>query len=159
MGGFFLTLSGGLDSSTSALLVYSMARLVLSAINNGEEETLQALRRITGVKDLIPKTPETIASYLLHTAYMGSVHSSKETESRARRLAQVIGSYRANVTIDSAVAAFETIAGEAFSGFAAEFESRGGSSAESLAKQNIQARIRLVLSYSMTQLSTTARSR
>ena len=36
-GGFFLPLSGGIDSSSSACLVASMCHLVVEAVNNGSE--------------------------------------------------------------------------------------------------------------------------
>lgn len=56
--GFFLALSGGLDSSTVAVLVYGMARLVLLSINAGEHNTLADLRRITGERNFTPQYPE-----------------------------------------------------------------------------------------------------
>lgn len=34
-GGFFLPLSGGVDSTSSAIIVYSMCRMVVQAIKNG----------------------------------------------------------------------------------------------------------------------------
>ena len=35
-GGFFLPLSGGVDSSSSACLVFSMCRLLVSAVRHGQ---------------------------------------------------------------------------------------------------------------------------
>ena len=40
-GGFFLPLSGGIDSSSSACLVASMCHLVIDAINSGSESPLR----------------------------------------------------------------------------------------------------------------------
>lgn len=156
-GGFFLALSGGLDSSSVALFVYGMARLVIVSIENDNAKTLQDLRRITGEPDFTPKKPEEIVSRLLHTCYMGTIHSSEETRSRARRLSETIGAYHSDITIDSAVSAFENIAGSALNGFVPKFESEGGSVAEGLARQNVQARSRMVIGYELAQLSTTAR--
>jgi len=79
--GFFLALSGGLDSSTVALFVLGMCKLVLRSIQNGEESTLQDLRTVVGLKDYTPKTPQEIVSKLFHTCFMGTVNSSKETRS------------------------------------------------------------------------------
>jgi NAD+ synthase (glutamine-hydrolysing) len=70
--GFFLALSGGLDSSTTALFVFGMARLVLESIISGEGKTLADLRRVTGDETFFPRTPHDIASRLLHTCYMGT---------------------------------------------------------------------------------------
>ncbi|KAK1764720.1 glutamine-dependent NAD(+) synthetase [Phialemonium atrogriseum] len=157
LAGFFLALSGGLDSSTVALFVYGMARLVLLSIGRGEETTLQALRRVTGDENFTPTTPQDIVSRLLHTCYMGTVNSSEETQGRAKRLAGMIGAYHSNITIDETVAAHETMVEKALN-FKPKYEVEGGSSAENLAKQNIQARNRMVISYSLAQLSTTARN-
>ena len=155
--GFFLALSGGLDSSTVALFVHGMARLVLTSIERGETSTLQDLRRVTGDPEFTPTNSQDIVHRLLHTCYMGTVNSSDETQSRARRLAEIIGAYHSNVTIDDAVTAFEDIAGRALSGFKPRFEMDGGPGAQQLAKQNVQARARMVLQYELAQLSTTAR--
>jgi NAD+ synthase (glutamine-hydrolysing) len=65
--GYFLALSGGLDSSTVALFVYSMARVVLTSINAGETTTLNDLRRITGDKAFTPTTPEEIVARVFVT--------------------------------------------------------------------------------------------
>ncbi|RDA88491.1 hypothetical protein CP532_6618 [Ophiocordyceps camponoti-leonardi (nom. inval.)] len=154
--GFFVALSGGLDSSTVALFVYGMARLVLTSINAGEETTLRDLQRVTGDKDFVPTTPQSIVGRLLHTCYMGTVNSSKETEDRARRLAEMIGAYHSSITIDETVAAHEAMVDKAL-GMIPKYEVEGGSRSENLAKQNIQARSRMVVAYSLAQLSTTAR--
>lgn len=37
-GGFLLPLSGGVDSSSTATIVYSMCHLVVQAVTNGEEK-------------------------------------------------------------------------------------------------------------------------
>ncbi|KAF2672462.1 NAD+ synthase [Microthyrium microscopicum] len=155
-GGFFLALSGGLDSCTVACFIFGMAKFVLQSIQAGETTTLNELRRITGVKDLQPTKPEEITSLLLHTAYMGTVNSSEETRSRARDLSKIIGAYHSDLTIDEVITAHEAIIKQGL-GFIPKYSVEGGSAAESLAKQNIQARNRMVISYEYAQLSTTAR--
>lgn len=154
--GFFLALSGGLDSATVALFVYGMARAVLSAIQDGDESALSELQRITGEKDFVPQAPEEIVSRLLHTCFMGTVHSGEHTRSRARRLAERIGAFHTDINIDDTVSAHEAIIKKALD-FEPRFQVEGGSVAENLAKQNVQARNRMVASYELAQLSTTAR--
>ncbi|KAF4980605.1 hypothetical protein FZEAL_3418 [Fusarium zealandicum] len=158
--GFFLALSGGLDSATVALFVFGMAKAVLQSINSGDENTLADLRRITGENEFVPKTPQEIVSRLLHTCYMGTQHSGTETRSRAEKLstgiAQFIGAYHSDVNISDTVAAHEQVIEQALS-FQPKFGVEGGSVAENLAKQNIQARNRMVVAYELAQLSTTAR--
>lgn len=93
--GFFLALSGGLDSSTVALFVYGMCKLVFKSIRNGEESTLRDLRKVVGLKDYDPKSPEEIVSKLFHTCFMGTVNSSGETRSRTMFLGY-IGGFKAS---------------------------------------------------------------
>ena len=142
--GFFLSLSGGLDSSTVALFVHGLARAVLASINNSEEQTLIDLRRVTGEKTFKPKTAKEIVGRLLHTCYSGTRNSSEETRDRASKLATELGAYHSNITIDEAVDAHEAIIAKALD-LKPRFATEGGTNAENLAKQNIQARNRLVV--------------
>ncbi|KAI1880261.1 hypothetical protein JX265_001882 [Neoarthrinium moseri] len=155
-GGYFLALSGGLDSCSVATFVFGMARLVLESINAGEKTTLDDLRRVTGEPEFTPKTPQEILGRLLHTCYMGTKNSSTDTRSRAQRLAQKIGAYHSDTNIDETVDAMESIVDQALN-FKPKYQVEGGSVAENLAKQNIQARNRMVYSYALAQLSTTSR--
>ncbi|KAK5185749.1 glutamine-dependent NAD(+) synthetase [Exophiala sp. CCFEE 6388] len=144
--GYFLALSGGLDSATVTLFVFGMAKVVLQFINSGDENALADLRRITGEPDLIVKTPQDIVKRLLHTCYMGTQHSGSHTRSRAKRLAESVGAYHSDVNIDDTITAHEGIVEQALN-FKPRFKVEGGSWAENLAKQNIQARNRMVLAY------------
>ena len=95
--GFLVPLSGGIDSCSTATLVFSMTRIVMAAINEGNEQVIEDVRRIAGAyesKDWLPKTPQEISNRILHTVYMGmKTQSSAETRSRAERLAKDIGAY------------------------------------------------------------------
>ncbi|KAI1171259.1 NAD+ synthase [Nemania sp. FL0916] len=153
--GFFLSHSGGLDSSTVALFVYGMAKSVLSSIEAGSQTTLADLRRVTGISSLIPKTPEEIVRLLLTTCYMSTVNSSHETNSRAERLAAQIGARHLSIPIDEAVQASLSIIDKALQ-FTPKYAAEGGTRGENLALQNIQARSRLTSQYMLAQLVTTA---
>ena len=133
-----------------------MARLVLQSIKAGELTTLTDLRRVTGDKNFTPRTAEEIVSRIFHTCYMGTVNSGEETRSRAQRLAERIGAFHSDIKIDDAVSAHESIVEKTLN-FKARYSVNGGTPAENLALQNIQARNRLVVSYELAQLSTTAR--
>jgi len=150
-GGFFLPLSGGADSSSTAALVGSMCQQVVKAIKDGDEKTLIDVRRVVQDEKFLPKSSQELANRIFHTTYMGTKNSSKETRDRAKKLAEEIGAYHLDVSIDTIVAAmvdlFETITGKR-----PAFKVHGGSNAENLALQNIQARLRMVLSYLLAQL-------
>jgi len=52
--GYFLAASGGLDSYTSVLIVFRMARLALESVKCRDKRTLTDLRRVTGEETSFP---------------------------------------------------------------------------------------------------------
>ncbi len=124
----------GLDSSTVALFVYGMAKVVLSSIEAGSENTLADLRRVTGLKDFVPKTPQEIVNIILTTCYMSTVNSSEETSSRAAKLAEKLGAWHLSISIDGAVQANLSIVDTALQ-FTPRYSVEGGTRAENLALQ------------------------
>jgi len=134
-----------------------MARLVMHSIAAGETTTLSDLRRVTGIKDFSPKKPEEIVNLLLTTCYMGTVNSSEDTKSRAKKLSEKLGGHHLDISIDNAVGAHNDLIKTALN-FTPRYSVHGGSRAENLALQNIQARNRMVVQYSLAQLATTARN-
>lgn len=128
----------------------------MTAIEAGDKATLADLRRVTGLQDFSPKKPEEILSVLLTSCYMGTVNSSDETRSRAKRLAEKLGSFHYDTSIDEAVAAYMSIVKSTMN-FTPKYSIEGGTNAENLALQNIQARNRMVTQYTFAQLATTAR--
>ncbi|XP_012876638.1 PREDICTED: glutamine-dependent NAD(+) synthetase isoform X1 [Dipodomys ordii] len=150
--GFFLPLSGGLDSAACACVVYSMCRQVCQAVASGNEEVLADVRVILDQSSYTPQDPRELCGRLLTTCYMASENSSQETCRRARELAGQIGSHHVGLSIDPAVRAvlgiFSLVTGKS-----PVFAAQGGSSRENLALQNVQARIRMVIAYLFAQLS------
>lgn len=61
------------------------------------------------------------------------------------------------MNIDKAIIAHEGLIASAFDGYQPKFAVEGGTWSENLAKQNIQARNRLVVAYELAQVSTQAR--
>ncbi|KAJ3005622.1 UNVERIFIED_CONTAM: glutamine-dependent NAD(+) synthetase [Siphonaria sp. JEL0065] len=156
--GYFLPLSGGIDSCSTALIVYSMCQIVCETIESGDIQVLRDVQAVVGEADYVPKDAKDLCNRILHTSYMGTVNSSHETRDRAARLARDIGSYHVNLNMDSVVSAiigvFQTVTGKT-----PRFKLNGGSVAENLALQNIQARSRMVLSYLFAQLLPWCRSK
>jgi len=157
-GGFFLPLSGGVDSSSTASLVYSMCVLVVEAVSKGDETVLNDVRRITGESGYTPNDPAEFCNRIFVTCYMGTENSSEDTRSRAKKLSSQIGSYHLSIVIDTAVKAVLGIFSVATGQFP-RFSARGGSARENLALQNVQARLRMVLAYLFAQLMLWVRSR
>nr|XP_040563428.1 glutamine-dependent NAD(+) synthetase-like isoform X2 [Lepeophtheirus salmonis] len=157
-GGFFLPLNGGIDTSSISVLVYSMCQMVIKAVERGDEQALHDIRRVVGESDYVPIEPKELCSRIFVTCFMGSESAPEENKSRAKKLAQQIGSYHMSVLIDSAVTAiigiFSTV-----TGVIPKFRSRGGSIRENLALQNVQSRVKMVISYLFAQLMLWARNR
>lgn len=157
-GGYFLPLSGGVDSSSTAVLVFSMCTMVVEGVTRGEEDVLRDVRRVTGDPGYTPTDPQELCNRLLVTCYMGSENSSEETKTRAKKLSQQIGSYHLHIVIDTAVKAVLGIFSLTTGQFP-KFSARGGSARENLAMQNVQARLRMVLAYLFAQLMLWVRAR
>lgn len=158
--GFFIPLSGGIDSCATATIVFSMCRLVVQACHGTaprshlgpNKQVLEDVRRICAEKDdWVPSTPQEVANKIFVTCYMGTENSSKETRDRARDLAEAIGSYHIDLNMDMVISAiiglFTLVTTKK-----PQFKVHGGSAAENLALQNIQARLRMLLAYMFAQL-------
>jgi len=88
---------------------------------------------------------------ILLNRYMGTVNSSDNTKDRAQALSEKFGAYHSHLLIDDVVSAvlrvFKTLTGHS-----PMFKAHGGGWTEDLALQNIQARLRMVMSYLCAQL-------
>ncbi|KJZ76907.1 Glutamine-dependent NAD(+) synthetase [Hirsutella minnesotensis 3608] len=157
--GFFTPLSGGIDSCATATLVYSMCRLVIAAMNEGNEQVIADVKRIAAYSSELPKTAEELCNQIFCTCYMGMKNqSSRETRERAKGLAEKIGSYHTDVDIDDMFHSTKNILTQA-TGFEPRFKVHGGTNTSNLALQNIQSRSRMVLAYYFAQELCEARKR
>ena len=119
------------------------------------------LRRVCNVTEnptWVPNSPKQLANIIFHTSYMGTENSSDETKNRAAGLADEIGSYHQSFKIDIVVRALLKLF-ELTTGKKPAFSSNGGTNVEDLALQNIQARLRMVISYLLAQLLPWVRGR
>ncbi|RYY36826.1 hypothetical protein EON62_01495 [archaeon] len=153
--GFFLPLSGGADSAATATCVGIMCHLLMDDVRAGYEPTLADVRRVTGLGDAyVPSSAQELAHHVMHTAYLGTENSSAETRDRAAAIAAAVGAYHMSFAIDAAVKAFMLIFALAFGATAEQprFQAHGGTRGTDLALQNLQARLRMVVSYFLAQL-------
>lgn len=157
-GGFFLPLSGGVDSASSACMVYSMCDMIVNSVKKGDLQVLSDIRKIVGDFEYVPTDPKQLCNILLVTCYMATENSSSETKTRAAELANQIGSYHHSIIIDAAVSAILSIF-QQVAKLTPRFKVQGGSPRENLALQNIQARLRMVISYLFAQLMLWVRGR
>ena len=104
--GFVLSLSGGADSATCAVLVAEMVRRGIKEL--GTDYFLEKLGRsdlLTAVESS-SNSQHTVVHNILSTAYQGTVNSSDHTLSAARSLAESIGATFYQWTIDEQVAEY-----------------------------------------------------
>ncbi|CAH8527868.1 unnamed protein product [Schistosoma intercalatum] len=152
--GFFLCLSGGLDSAAVACIVFSLCNQIFQAIRQGNMSVTHDLRTVLNESDkYIPDSGRQLCSRLLTTCFMSSENSSALTRSRANRLAKLLGSNHLESDITPLVKEFVHMASKTLNlAQPPRFTVHGGSSKESLALQNIQARSRMVSAYLLAQL-------
>ncbi|KAH8434574.1 glutamine-dependent NAD(+) synthetase [Aspergillus melleus] len=159
--GFFLPLSGGIDSCATATIVHSMCREVIKAVSEGNEQVIKDVRRLCAEppdSTWLPTTSQEVCNRIFHTSFMGTQNSSKETRDRAKSLASDIGSYHVDFNFDTVVTALTNLF-TVVTNFQPKFKVHGGSRAENQALQNVQARLRMVLSYLFASLLPTVRQR
>eukprot|EP00922_Rhytidocystis_sp_ex-Travisia-forbesii_P024432 GHVS01035856.1.p1 GENE.GHVS01035856.1~~GHVS01035856.1.p1 ORF type:complete len:880 (+),score=158.92 GHVS01035856.1:53-2692(+) len=150
--GFFLPLSGGADSGAVAAIVGCMTQLVAVEIAKGNETVVKDVERLSGLSidhAEFPRTCSSLSHMLLHTAYLGSANSSHATQGLAQQLSTEVGSYHLCVPIESVVQALINVFSTVTGGLLPQF---GKSREEDLALQNLQARVRMVLSYLFASL-------
>ncbi|KAI5101338.1 glutamine-dependent NAD(+) synthetase, partial [Silurus meridionalis] len=156
--GFLLPLSGGVDSASSACIVYSMCVLICQAVKDGNDQVLEDVKRLVSDSSYRPEDPRELCGRLFTTCYMGSENSSEDTQNRAKELAAQIGSNHLKINIDMAVKGMLGIF-SMVTGKWPTFRANGGSSRENLALQNVQARVRMILAYLFAQLYLWARGK
>ncbi|KAL5633160.1 hypothetical protein ACGC1H_003600 [Rhizoctonia solani] len=152
--GYFVPLSGGIDSCATAVIVYSMSRLVAEAASKGDTQVIADARRMCSepeTSSYVPTDPREFTSRIFHTCYMGTENSSADTRQRAKALSEAIGSYHLDLNMDSLVTAVRNLFA-VVTGHRPQFRAHGGTNAENLALQNIQARLRMVIAYLFAQL-------
>ncbi len=137
--GFVLSLSGGADSATCAVMVAEMARRGIAEL--GKEEFLSRL----APKISAELSEKEIVGQLLSTAYQGTVNSSEDTLNAAKVLAESIGATFYDWKIDVPVAHYTEAMQNAL-GRQLTWE------ADDLALQNIQARARSPIIWMMANI-------
>ena len=172
--GFLLPLSGGADSSSVCAIVFTMCLMAVEAVAENDlsvtaqvkllfpgfeatSEVSSALQVVFPAteerarKELLHAQAQRLCHQLLHTTYLGTKNSSTLTRDRASNLAKATGAYHStlylDIIVDAVLAVFTTLTGKQ-----PRFKIRGGTISEDLALQNIQARLRMVMSYLLAQL-------
>ena len=157
--GFFLPLSGGADSGSVCIMVSLLTKLLYNNITEGKcDKTLLHLRKIINDNEYYPKSAYEICNLILVTCYMGTDYSSDKTNINARDLAEECGAHHLDINIQNIYDTFKQSV-EKVLNKSIKFQSENGSYAEDLALQNIQARIRMCVSYMLSALVNWSRNK
>lgn len=140
--GFTLSLSGGADSATCAIMVAEMVRRGMADL--GKSSFLALLGRT----DLSELDEKSIIGHLLYTAYQATSNSTETTRNAAETLAQSIGSKFYEWNIDNQVQANTQTVEQAL-GRKLTWEM------DDLALQNIQSRSRSPIIWMLTNVTGT----
>ncbi|MTI39940.1 NAD(+) synthase [Fulvivirga lutimaris] len=135
--GFVLSLSGGADSSSIAVMVSEMVRRGIKQL--GAEAFLTKINRSDLIDKVVKEDPQIAAklilNHLITCAYQGTINSSDDTFNSAKKLAEYIGATFYQWTIDDEV-----------NSYTSKIENAIGRkltwAKDDLALQNIQARSR-----------------
>lgn len=157
LGGLFLALSGGADSAATAGLVYILCCKLYEAVTrdptlDDSVLLLKLIQKIVNSDDYIPSSPNDLCSKILITTYMPSNVSLKNSETRAYDLANEINSYHLNVNIQPICDSVIKSVTKSLKIEYPKFKIEGGNVNQDLALQNIQARTRALMSYTISQL-------
>ena len=132
--GYCLSLSGGLDSSCIAILIYEMVRRYIAQKGSNHLIKRLDLKEIKLTKDE-NKNQKLIVNKILYTAYQKSKNSSKETQDSAKLLSDFIGSKHYEWEIDEEVKSI-------IKKISASTKKTYSWDNDNIALQNIQARVR-----------------
>lgn len=135
-GGFFLPLSGGVDSSSTAMLVYYMCDKIASIVNmqisvndvNYDDKMrlwklindklnkllvlypkLQIKKPYEGIKHPVVLTAKKLMNVILHTCNMPTKNNTSEIRQQASELAEGLGSYHITAPINNAFIAIKNM--------------------------------------------------
>jgi NAD+ synthase (glutamine-hydrolysing) len=131
--GIALSISGGVDSSTIAVLVWTMVHRALAEL--GPAGALERLAHVPDLPQQDPALARALVRRLLLTVYQASANSTDTTRGAARAVAEAIGSRHLELDIQPMVDAYERLAESALG---RELTWAG----DDIARQNIQARVR-----------------
>jgi len=131
MRGFVVSLSGGVDSSITALLVWVMARRVCSELKPAERKRAwPEFPHWDGLED-----PQVLVGHLLTTVYQATRHSGPATRQAASALAAEIGARHLEWDVDFLVEGYKGMVSRAL-------HIDWNWQEHDIALQNIQARVR-----------------
>lgn len=150
-GGFFLPVSGDINSSLTTLLIYYLCLKVYKEINLRNEGVLVQLRAIVKDAAYLPKSAEEICGKILKTAYIGTDEKGSAARKTATALAARTGATHLDTDFCGIFGAFTSWMKENLPNVP-RAKADGGSINEDVILQNLKGRLQMTLSYLLAQL-------
>ena len=152
LAGFIIPLSGGIDSSSVACLVYKMCQMVFDRVNitgSLQFSPNDSMCHLLGVDDLSSfrqkyKSAKDICAKLLRCVYLGTKYSGEASRQRAEKLASLIGAEFIYLNFNDV---YESILSTRVNGKKSQVDVNQ----VSLREQNLQARLRMVHTYFLAE--------
>jgi NAD+ synthase (glutamine-hydrolysing) len=149
-GGFFVTMGGDMASTTNAMLVHYLCYKVFKEINEGNAEVLVTLRKIVKKKDFRPKSVEEISKLLLVSSHLPYQDKTEQNRTACDNLTTKLGGENVTLKTDNLTASFVQYAKENLN-LDLKNQSAGGNWDDEVNLQNLEDRIRMVLTYLIAQ--------
>ncbi|RWS02143.1 putative glutamine-dependent NAD(+) synthetase-like isoform X2 [Dinothrombium tinctorium] len=137
MKGFIVPLSGGIDSCSVAILVYCLCTFLEQQISN--LSICKAVEHICGQTQI--KNATDICKHMLRCCYLATKYSGKDSLERAKNLTRLIGADFREINFNNVYEEIQTLA----------TISKKGLDKVTLSQQNLQARLRMVLTYYLSE--------
>lgn len=140
--GFIVPLSGGLDSASVACLVFCLCNLLWKQVTQQNRYIISKLEELLSTKSGTWTSSKSICHHLLKCAYLSTRFSGQHSENRARNLAFLINAEFIKYNFDDLYRTIlETV----------PLSSRSSDLGVTLIQQNVQARLRMVLTYYLSE--------
>ncbi|XP_054162564.1 glutamine-dependent NAD(+) synthetase-like [Oppia nitens] len=144
MEGFIVPLSGGLDSSSVVCLVYSLCTLLYEQIVGKNKQIIDYFKILYKDENIVEKihSPQDICNKLLKCVYLSTRYSGQDSYDRALSLSQSVNCRFFSHNFDDI---FKLMVNSV------PTETKVNENVVTLQQQNLQARLRMVLTYYMSE--------
>lgn len=151
--GFFIPISGGLDSISVLAIVSNMCKLVLKTLPKLTGYNFKIMEdTLVRIFGKVPADYVEMMKKVVYTAFLSMRFSLEETKARSCKVANELGASHLQGSIDEIYDAYIETFAEFTNSDLPKFQSQGGSIEENIALKSLQSRIRMVVTYISGQL-------
>ncbi|XP_054724265.1 glutamine-dependent NAD(+) synthetase-like [Uloborus diversus] len=149
LNGLFLSLDGDVDSSSNAVIAYSMCNLVFQSIAEGDAIVLSDLRKIVNDTQYMPESPKDICKALFVTCHMESGSCSSKMCEKSEKLAKEINSNHLKIPLYCIINTFIMILSFIIG---VKLDKKTSSSDEKSALNELKEQVKLTIAYLIAKL-------